>query len=153
QALFGDDQFANIAQLGAAYQAGAIGLSAQAIERAIEANGTAVAANIQAFRRGRQAVADPAGLERDLRGGPAGTTPPGTAPAGAAPSDPEALSPAARRVLALVAAEPGSELARVLAIRVPDLIAYSGVEYAARYARFVEHVRSQAPDAPELAVA
>jgi indolepyruvate ferredoxin oxidoreductase len=158
QALFGDDQFANVAQLGAAYQAGAIGLSAQAIERAIEANGTAVAANIQAFRRGRQAVADPAGLERALRGGPAGTMPAGTMPGSAAALSagtppPEAPSPAARRVLALVAAEPGSELARVLGIRVPDLIGYQDEEYAARYARFVEHARAQAPGTPELAVA
>jgi indolepyruvate ferredoxin oxidoreductase len=66
---------------------------------------------------------------------------------------PEALSPEALRVRAIVAAEPGSELARVLGIRVPDLIAYADEAYATQYARFVEHVRAQAPQAPELAVA
>jgi indolepyruvate ferredoxin oxidoreductase len=66
---------------------------------------------------------------------------------------PEALSPKALRVLAIVAADPGSELARLLAIRVPDLIAYQDEEYAASYARFVERVRAQAPAAPALAEA
>ena len=60
--LFDDDQFANVLQLGAAFQTGAIGLPAAVIERAIELNGTAVAANLQAFRRGRQLVADPGAL-------------------------------------------------------------------------------------------
>ena len=78
--LFGDDQYANILQLGAAYQEGAIGLSAEAIEAAIAANGTAVAANVQAFRRGRQAVADPAGLERALAGDRAAPGPPAALP-------------------------------------------------------------------------
>jgi indolepyruvate ferredoxin oxidoreductase len=145
-ALFGDDQFANILQLGAAYQAGGIRLSAQAIERAIEANGTAVTANIQAFRRGRQAVADPVALERALTGEHRGEPSPAGLPA-------PATSLAAARVRAIVAAEPGSELARALDLRVPDLIAYSGVAYAERYARFVERVRAQAPGAPELALA
>jgi indolepyruvate ferredoxin oxidoreductase len=241
RSLFGDEAFANILQLGAAYQAGAIALTAQSIERAIEANGTAVSANIQAFRRGRQAIAAHAGPERD-RGGPPGAAsassgrpapapqaagqrpaplaviapdtgaanstashlqarpseapppngersaqlavinsaslaaggtashpearpseaPPRDAPPQETPSrealpaeavSPEALSPAALRVWAIVAAEPGSELARVLAVRVPDLIAYADEAYAAGYARFVEHVRAQAPQAPELAVA
>jgi indolepyruvate ferredoxin oxidoreductase len=157
--LFGDDQFANILQLGAAYQAGAIRLSAQAIERAIEANGTAVAANVQAFRRGRQAVADPAGLERALigqhegehRGDPAAAAASGTVTTPGAPAP--ASDPPAARARAIVAAEPGSELARALDLRVPDLIAYQDEAYAARYARFVEQVRAQAPAAPELALA
>ncbi|OYO15428.1 2-oxoacid ferredoxin oxidoreductase [Enemella evansiae] len=57
--LFGNDQYANVLMLGAAYQQGAIPLPAEAIEEAIRLNGVAVEANLQAFRRGRQAVAEP----------------------------------------------------------------------------------------------
>ncbi|GEL26308.1 indolepyruvate ferredoxin oxidoreductase [Pseudonocardia sulfidoxydans NBRC 16205] len=64
--LFGEDQYANMILLGAGYQMGALPVPAAAIERAIELNGAAVATNIQAFRRGRQAVADPAALDRVL---------------------------------------------------------------------------------------
>ncbi|MEU5262038.1 indolepyruvate ferredoxin oxidoreductase family protein [Amycolatopsis sp. NPDC021455] len=120
ETLFDDDQFANVLQLGAAYQTGAIPLPAAAIERAIELNGTAVAANLQAFRRGRQLVAAPEAL----------TTRP-------APPRPVA-QPAAR---ALVHAEAGSELARLLDIRVPDLVTYQDEAYARAYAEFVEQVR------------
>jgi len=141
EALFGDDQHANILQLGAAYQAGAIGLPATCIEQAIEVNGTAVAANLQAFRRGRQAVADPAALDRVLAGAPAAGVQSGPAAAGVAGV---AGGPAAR-VRALVAAEPGSELARLLDIRIPDLIDYANEAYATSYARFVETVRAAAP--------
>ncbi|WIX92645.1 indolepyruvate ferredoxin oxidoreductase family protein [Amycolatopsis sp. DG1A-15b] len=115
---FDDDQFANVLQLGAAYQTGAIPLPASAIERAIELNGTQVAANVQAFRRGRLLVAEP--------------------PA-EAPEPVIAAKPGAVR--ALVHAEPGSELARLLDIRVPDLIAYQDKAYARAYAEFVERVR------------
>ncbi|MBE7161369.1 MAG: 2-oxoacid:acceptor oxidoreductase family protein [Williamsia herbipolensis] len=58
-ALFGDEQFANMLMVGVAYQTGALPISAAAIERAIGVNGVAVDANVQAFRRGRQLVADP----------------------------------------------------------------------------------------------
>lgn len=57
--LFGNDQYANVLMLGAAYQQGAIPLPAEAIEEAIRLNGVAVEANLQAFRRGRQVVAEP----------------------------------------------------------------------------------------------
>jgi indolepyruvate ferredoxin oxidoreductase len=118
--LFDDDQFANVLQLGAAFQTGAIGLPAAVIERAIELNGTAVAANLQAFRRGRQLVADPDAL----------TTPP-------APVRP-VTQPAARK---LVDASPESELARLLDVRIPDLVAYQDERYARAYADYVEQVR------------
>ncbi|WP_285493474.1 indolepyruvate ferredoxin oxidoreductase family protein [Actinomadura sp. NBRC 104425] len=133
ETLFDDDQYANILQLGAAYQTGALGVTAASIERAIELNGTAVAANLQAFRRGRQAVADPDGLRREL------------APQEAPRPEPES----APKVRSLVAAEPGTELARILDVRVPDLVEYQNADYAAEYARFVERVRGRAPHVAE----
>jgi indolepyruvate ferredoxin oxidoreductase len=73
--LFGDEQYANMILVGAAYQAGALPIGADAIESAIGLNGVAVDANIAAFRHGRLAIAGPAaaepvqpGEERDLAG-------------------------------------------------------------------------------------
>src|SRR6266481_7939545 len=60
--LFGDDQFANVFLVGAGFQAGALPLPPDAIEEAIRVNGVAVEKNLQAFRRGRQYVADPVAL-------------------------------------------------------------------------------------------
>ena len=57
--LFGDDQFANVFLVGAGFQTGALPLPPDAIEEAIRVNGVAVEKNLQAFRRGRQYVADP----------------------------------------------------------------------------------------------
>ena len=51
--LFGDEQYANMILVGVAYQAGALPVSAEAIEHAIRLNGVAVDANIRAFRAGR----------------------------------------------------------------------------------------------------
>ncbi|NUT90978.1 MAG: indolepyruvate ferredoxin oxidoreductase family protein [Saccharothrix sp.] len=117
--LFGDGQFANILQLGVAYQTGALPLPATAVERAIELNGVAVERNVQAFRHGRRLVARP---DAEL-------------PA------PEVVVPPAHGLSALVHAEPGSELARLLDIRIPDLVAYQDERYARTYAEFVERVR------------
>jgi indolepyruvate ferredoxin oxidoreductase len=127
--LFGSDQVANILLVGAAYQAGALPLTAESIERAIELNGVAVEMNKQAFRRGRQSVADPAGLTRALA----------TASGDATVEVP--LSPEAQDVAGLVQAEPGSELERLVGIRVPLVMAYQNRAYAERYARRVEKVR------------
>ena len=62
-ALLGNSMGANMFMLGYTYQSGALPLSAEAVERAIEMNGQAVAMNIAAFRYGRRAVVDPRGLE------------------------------------------------------------------------------------------
>ncbi|MER7079943.1 DUF6537 domain-containing protein, partial [Saccharopolyspora kobensis] len=58
-----------------------------------------------------------------------------------APVEPPAPSAAARRVRALVKADEGSELARLLDIRIPDLVDYQDEAYARGYAEFVERVR------------
>jgi indolepyruvate ferredoxin oxidoreductase len=62
QALFADDMPANALLLGAAYQAGALPIGADAIERAFRLNGAAVQRNLAAFAWGRAAVADPAAV-------------------------------------------------------------------------------------------
>ena len=126
-ALFGDDQYANILLIGVAAQAGALPFGCGAFEKALELNGVAVERNVQAFRRGRQLVADPAGFERVL-------------PASARPRPPE--SPAVPSLAGLVGAPEGSELARLVRHRVAELIAYQDAGYAERYARAVERVRA-----------
>jgi indolepyruvate ferredoxin oxidoreductase len=63
-ALLGQSIGANMFMLGYAYQLGALPLSAEAIERAIEMNGEAVPMNLAAFRYGRRAVVDPSALEQ-----------------------------------------------------------------------------------------
>ena len=87
--LFGDEQFANMILVGAAYQAGALPVSAEAIEHAIRLNGVAADANIRAFRAGRT-VPD---------GTPAVTGP----EADAAPAEPSLADHVSRRVSELAA--------------------------------------------------
>ncbi len=60
--LLGDSIGANMIMVGYAYQSGDLPVSADAIERAIEINGVAVAFNRQAFRIGRTLAHDPKAL-------------------------------------------------------------------------------------------
>src|SRR5256885_5976743 len=60
ETLFDDHMASNMIVLGAAYQAGAIPVSAEAIEEAIVLNGVSVSMNTHAFRAGRLLVVDPA---------------------------------------------------------------------------------------------
>ncbi|MER7367760.1 indolepyruvate ferredoxin oxidoreductase family protein [Nonomuraea wenchangensis] len=129
--LFGDDQYANVLLVGVAYQQGAIPLPAEAIEEAIRLNGVAVETNLQAFRRGRQLVSDPAAVAA-LSGG-----------------EPGAADPPGGDVTGTVRAEPGSELARLVALRSGELVAYQDLAYARRYTAVVERVRAgEAAKAP-----
>ncbi|HUF85867.1 MAG TPA: indolepyruvate ferredoxin oxidoreductase family protein [Thermohalobaculum sp.] len=57
--LLGDAIYANVLLLGAAWQAGAVPLSAAALRKAIELNGAGVEGNLRAFEIGRWAVAHP----------------------------------------------------------------------------------------------
>ena len=108
-------------------QAGALPVRAESIERAIALNGVAVGMNTDAFRLGRRAVADPAWLSSVVQ-----------AHRGAA-QEALALAPAAQAIVDTVGA--AGELRRLLAIRVPELIAYQSATYARQYADFVRKVR------------
>jgi indolepyruvate ferredoxin oxidoreductase len=126
--LFGQDQFANMLLVGAAYQTGRLPLRAQHIEEAIRRGGVKVQENLQAFRRGRQAVAAPADLDAavaQLR----------------KERRPKTISPDARRIAEIVRAAPESPLGMDVAVRVADLIAYQSRRYAQHYAEFVERIR------------
>ena len=78
-ALLGNSIGANIFMVGYAYQLGALPLSAESIEKAIELNGEAVPMNLAAFQFGRRAAFDRglgrgagearAGVRRAMRGG------------------------------------------------------------------------------------
>ena len=125
--LLGSDQFANMLLVGAAYQAGALPLPAEAIEQAIELNAVAVDANQQAFRRGRQAVADPAALAEVVD---TLTIKPPVRP----------RDEAAERLAARVGAPAGSELDRLVRDRTADLADYQNLRYADAYAGLVRRV-------------
>ena len=142
--LFGTDQVANLLLVGAAYQAGALPLRAESIEAAITLNGVAVETNLQAFRRGRQAVADRAALDEIVGASrrPAGATEAGGSGAGSSPRPGIVLPRDLRAITDLVRAEPGSELAQMVAVRVPMLVEYQDAAYARRYAVRLEAVRA-----------
>ena len=129
-ALFGDHLPANMLLLGAAYQQGALPIAAEAIERAIELNGTAAKMNIAAFRWGRVAVADPGRVDAILKA----ERQKQERAAGQA-----TLTDEARRLIDAVGAD-GGELRRRLEVRVPELIAFQDVQYAERYVGFVKLV-------------
>ncbi|WP_106850469.1 indolepyruvate ferredoxin oxidoreductase family protein [Blastococcus sp. Marseille-P5729] len=146
--LFGDDQYANVFLVGVAHQAGALPIPADAIEEAITLNGVRVDHNIQAFRRGRQLVADRASVNAavdalrldHLRESDA------------------ALAPSNMGVaLARGLRGPDSELRRLVTLRAGELAAYQNRRYAERYVDLVEKVRAReqtvAPDSTALAEA
>jgi indolepyruvate ferredoxin oxidoreductase len=129
EALFSDHMATNPIMMGAAYQAGALPISAASIERAIRLNGVSVEMNLLAFRWGRMAVADPQHVEAAVR---RATT---------RVEAPRVLSAEAR---ALVDRLPAAGAARrLLEVRVPDLIAYQSAAYAGQYVDFVARVATE----------
>lgn len=66
--LFGVATFQTMIVLGAAVQSGAVPVSPASIETALRANGRSAELNVQAFRRGRQLLADPQSLDQLLHG-------------------------------------------------------------------------------------
>jgi indolepyruvate ferredoxin oxidoreductase len=111
QALFGNSLGANMFMLGFACQHGGLPVSTEAVERAIDLNGEAVAMNVAAFRWGRRAAHDPAGVR--------------------------ALVEAATRKTAPLA----QTLDEIVARRVEFLTAYQDAAYAKRFRNRIEAVR------------
>jgi indolepyruvate ferredoxin oxidoreductase len=116
EALFGDHMPTNLLLVGAAYQAGTLPLSADAIEHAIRLNGAAVDKSICAFRWGRAVV-----VRRDLADEIL-----------KAPAPVDGMSDKARAIVDATGAH--GELRRLLEIRVEDLVDYQNARYAQRYA-------------------
>src|SRR2546427_7880820 len=129
ETLFDDHMASNLLVLGAAYQAGAIPVSAAAIEQAIALNGVSVGMSTQEFRAGRLLVADPAWVKplKRHRLGEMETTA-------------VALTPAAQALVDRVGAD--GELRRLLEVRVPELIDYQSEAYAREYVDYVARVRA-----------
>ncbi len=128
--LFDDHMPANMVAMGAAFQRGALPVSAASMEAAIRLNGAAVEKNLTAFTWGRACVAAPDAV--------AALTPVSAAPA--------PVGAEARALIARVGAPSGSELERLLEVRVPELISYQSASYASRYVAFVAFVRDTAGD-------
>ncbi len=119
RALFGDTIAANSIVLGAAYQSGALPLSAESLEEAIHLNGAAVAMNIGAFRLGRLSVADPARFAATL--------------------DAARVAPLPHRTLP-------ETLDERIARNVASLTAYQNAAWATRYADRIAALRKAAGD-------
>ncbi|MGZ4620538.1 MAG: indolepyruvate ferredoxin oxidoreductase family protein [Blastococcus sp.] len=126
-ALFGDDQYANIFQVGMAVQAGALPVDPDVLERAIELNGVAVERNVQAFRRGRQLIADPTAFQAAL---PAEKRP------AEGPSD-------TAHALAAGLDLSDEALADLVLRRVDELVAYQNQAYAERYVSVLRRVQER----------
>jgi indolepyruvate ferredoxin oxidoreductase len=108
--------------IGYCYQIGALPLSAEAIEKAIELNGEEVAMNLAAFRLGRRAAADPAAIEALMK------------------SAPEIANDSLRL---------SQSFAETVDRRAEFLTAYQDESYARRYRNWVEKVRTvEAEKAP-----
>ena len=113
-ALLGDSLATNLFMLGFAYQRGLVPVSAEAIDRAIELNGAAVAFNRRAFRWGRRAAVDP-GLVAER-------------------ATPASAVPETHRL--------SQTLDEVIARRAAFLTGYQNAAYAARYIKWLEAIRA-----------
>jgi indolepyruvate ferredoxin oxidoreductase len=113
-ALMGDSIATNMFMLGYAYQKGLIPIGHEALEKAVELNGAAVAMNTAAFRWGRRAAADRAAVEK-LAAPPATVVP---------------FTRIART------------LDEIVAVRMKHLTVYQNAALAERYKALVDRVRA-----------
>ena len=113
-ALMGDAVATNVFILGYAWQRGWIPLGEEALQRAIELNGAAVAMNKAAFAWGRQAALDLA-VVRTVAG-------------------------LDKRGVVVMMPQPTPSLDALLADRTRRLTAYQNEDYSRRYGRFVAEV-------------
>ena len=143
EGLFADSMATNMFMVGAAFQAGALPISAASIEKAVQQAGVGVDMSLLAFKWGRMAVVDLDFVHAEIRKYDA-----------KAPTLPE-LTPEARQIVDSVNAS--GELKRLLEIRVSDLIGYQDAAYARRYAARVKSVmeaeKRVAPESSALAEA
>src|SRR5712691_1512503 len=129
EALFNDHMATNFILVGAAYQAGALPISAGSVEAAIQLNGVSVDMNLLAFRWGRMAVVDARRVEAAVQ---------------MATGKVETRGALSAEAAALVeAARAQGELRRLLEVRVPELIAYQDAAYAKRYVDVVARVADE----------
>ena len=132
EGLFGDHMPTNLLLLGAAYQHGCLPVSAEAIEQAIRLNGAAVDKSLAAFRWGRASVSHPE-LVHDVLN----------------PREPEPVVEG--KALAILESTGATgELRRLLAIRIPELVAYQSAKYAREYAGAVMEVAKRDPEIAEV---
>jgi indolepyruvate ferredoxin oxidoreductase len=113
-ALMGDSIATNLFMLGYAYQKGLVPIGHEALEQAIELNGTAVPMNLGAFRWGRRTAADQANVEA-------------------------LVAPPVDNVVPLRTIPTFDE---IVASRIKLLTAYQNAALAERYRALVERVRS-----------
>ena len=125
--LFDDHLPANMLAVGAAYQWGALPVSAEAIEQAIRLNGAGVEKNLAAFAWGRACVVSPDLVEELTR-----------------PPAPDAgvREPTAEERELIAPFADSEELAALLRVRIPELTDYQSLEYAREYADFLAEVRA-----------
>ncbi len=120
--LLGDAIGSNLFMLGYAWQLGLVPLSFEAIDRAVELNGAAVAMNRKAFAWGRLAAIDPDRVR-------------------AAAGLGEQAAPEATKLLALDDERLSESLDETIARRVAFLTDYQNAAYAGRYVALVDQVR------------
>jgi indolepyruvate ferredoxin oxidoreductase len=127
--LLGDSIASNLFLLGYAWQQGMVPVSAEAIDRAIELNGTAVAMSRAAFLWGRRAAHDPAAVAAYAR-----PTIAVTCPRSGIPGTQSEPAPAL--------CVPAGTLDEVIATRMRFLTDYQDAAYAEHYRAQVAKVRT-----------